>query len=275
MNVSTVLPKTFTGHGYKVTVNADRSIIVKPGDWLSKYTMAIWGDASKPHIEAFKRKINGVLSRIGNPNQIQAGETLYVTGRLPGETGIFPGEDKSAGALPSTKRNVHNGLLEIAAHHFDNATRLTGAAQTQSIALGLMQFARGLMNCSSEPANLEVAVLNFGDATRLSGQMQVQRIALGLSQFAYGLLNCSADPEQLKVAVLNFDDAQMLSGQMQVQRVALGLSQFAYGLKNFSSDPGLLQTAVVNFDDAQMLDGSEQIQRIALGLWQFALSLRT
>ncbi|HJQ55401.1 MAG TPA: hypothetical protein VJ890_00755 [Vineibacter sp.] len=97
-----VLPKAFTGHGYRVTVNADRSIIVKPGDWLSKYAMAIWGDYTEPHIKAFKRKINGVLRDVENPDLIRTGETLYVIGRLPGEIGIFPGEDQSGGALPST-----------------------------------------------------------------------------------------------------------------------------------------------------------------------------
>jgi hypothetical protein len=98
--MGTVLPKTFTGNGYQVTVNADRSIIVKPGDWLSKYTMAIWGDYTKEHIACFKRKINGVLRKVDNPDLIRTGETLYVTGRLPGEVGIFPGEDKSGGSLP-------------------------------------------------------------------------------------------------------------------------------------------------------------------------------
>ena len=272
--MGTVLPKTFTGKGYQVTVNADRSIIVKPGDWLSKYTMAIWGDYTEPHIRAFKRKINGVLSRIDNPNLIKVGETLYVTSQLPGEIGIFPGEDQSGGTLPSTKRDVNNGLLELAAYHFDVAAKMGGTPQRQNIALGLMHFARGLRNCSSVPMELDVAALNFGDAVLLSGEDQMQRIALGLRQCAYGLLNCSNNPEELKVAMINFEDAQGLSGWDQVQRIALGLGQFAYGLKNFSSNPGLLQTAVNNFHDAQRLDGTLQLQRIAVGLVQFARSLK-
>ncbi|HJQ55400.1 MAG TPA: hypothetical protein VJ890_00750 [Vineibacter sp.] len=257
-----------------MTVNADRSIIVKPGDWLSKYTMAIWGDYTEPHIKAFKRKINGVLSRIDNPNLIKAGETLFVTSQLPGEIGILPGEDQSGGSLPSTKRDVNNGLLELAAHHFDAATRLGGTPQTQNIAQGLIHFARGLWNCSANRPELEIAVLNFADAIRLNGEDFVQRVALGLGQFAYSLLNCSSNPEELRVAILNFNDAQSLSGQDQVQRVALGLSQFAYGLKNFSSNPGLLQSAVLTFNDPRKPGELVQMQRIALGLKQFARSLK-
>jgi len=275
MNVSTVLPRTFSGNSFQVTVNADRSIIVRPGDWLSKYTMAIWGDTSKPHIEAFKRKIKGVMSRIDNPNLIRAGETLYVTSHLPGETGILPGEGKSGGALPGTRRYVHNGLLEAAAAHFDAAIKADGPAQMQHIAQGLVQFARGLKDCSHDPRELECASLNFGDAARQSGEMQMHLIALGLSQCAYGLQNCSDNPGELEVAVINFNDALWQSGRMKFHLVALGLSQFAYGLKNFSSAPGRLQQAVGNFSDAVPMDGSPQKTLIALGLWQFALSLRT
>jgi hypothetical protein len=98
------LPHTFQGGGYQVTVNADRSVLVKPGDWLSKYTMAIWGDFKDEHIRAFKRRIGAAYSDISNPNLIKAGEILYVRTPLPGEggIGIFPGEDKPGGSLPGT-----------------------------------------------------------------------------------------------------------------------------------------------------------------------------
>ncbi|HJQ58258.1 MAG TPA: hypothetical protein VJ890_15225 [Vineibacter sp.] len=80
-----ILPKTFTGQGHQVTVNDDRTIQVKPGDWLSKYTMAIWGDCTKQHLNAFLVKREGFWGHIDNPNQIKAGDTLYVDAVLPGE----------------------------------------------------------------------------------------------------------------------------------------------------------------------------------------------
>ena len=49
------LPKTFRGGGYDVTINADRSINVRRGDWLSKYSMAIYGNISR--IDKFKKKV--------------------------------------------------------------------------------------------------------------------------------------------------------------------------------------------------------------------------
>lgn len=100
--MATILPKTFSGGGYQVTVNADRSILVKQGDWLSKYTMAIWGDFKPEHIAAFKRKVGSVYRDIDNPNLIRTGEILYVRTALPGEPGIgiLPGESTPGGSLP-------------------------------------------------------------------------------------------------------------------------------------------------------------------------------
>jgi hypothetical protein len=84
------LPHTFTGGGYQVTVNKDRSIVVKQGDWLSKYAMAIWGNYSKPYIDKFCRgfkKLDGTFVRqeITNKDLIRTGEILYHPDRLPGE----------------------------------------------------------------------------------------------------------------------------------------------------------------------------------------------
>jgi hypothetical protein len=101
------LPHTFTGHGYQVTVNADRSIKVRPGDWLSKYTMAIWGDYTKEHLARFKRMKGSSFREVENKDLILVGETLYVVGDLPGvrdgDIGIPPGERTPGGSLPPTE----------------------------------------------------------------------------------------------------------------------------------------------------------------------------
>jgi hypothetical protein len=95
------LPKTFRGGGYEVTINADRSIRVRPGDWLSKYSKAIYGDFV--HIGGFKRKTGNQYTAIANVNVIHVGETLYHPGPLPGEpaTPPAPGVSPAPGAPPA------------------------------------------------------------------------------------------------------------------------------------------------------------------------------
>jgi hypothetical protein len=77
------LPHTFRNGGHEVTVNSDRSIKVRQGDWLSKYSMAIYGDFD--HMDQFSRMVNGDWTRIDNRDLIETGETLYHPNRLPDE----------------------------------------------------------------------------------------------------------------------------------------------------------------------------------------------
>ena len=82
------LPKTFRGGGYEVTIKADRSIVVRPGDWLSKYSKAIYGNFD--HVNDFNRKVGNQYKAIENVNLIHVGETLYHPGPLPGEPATSP-----------------------------------------------------------------------------------------------------------------------------------------------------------------------------------------
>jgi len=79
------LPHPFRGGGYQVTVNADRSIIVRAGDSLSKYSMAIYGDFR--HMDKFCRKNGSVYVQIKgrDQTQVKTGEILYHPDPLPGE----------------------------------------------------------------------------------------------------------------------------------------------------------------------------------------------
>lgn len=103
------LPKTFRGSGYEVTINGDRSILVKQGDWLSKYSKAIYGDFN--HINSFKRKVGQRYQDIQNVNLIRTGEILYHPGSLPGESMVPPGE-----GLPGTepKKRVGKSCRRVA-----------------------------------------------------------------------------------------------------------------------------------------------------------------
>lgn len=79
------LPRTFNGGGYEVTVQADRSIRVRQGDWLSKYSMAIYGDFN--HINSFKKKVGEQqFEKLKNPDLIRTGDILYHPDPLPQET---------------------------------------------------------------------------------------------------------------------------------------------------------------------------------------------
>lgn len=80
-----ILPHTFEGGGYDVTINVDRSILVRQGDWLSKYSMAVYGDFA--HVRKFKQRVGRDLYQdVPNPDLIRTGEILYHPDPLPDET---------------------------------------------------------------------------------------------------------------------------------------------------------------------------------------------
>ncbi len=107
------LPHTFHGGGYDVTVNADRSIKIRPGDWLSKYSMAIYGNFD--HTDKFMEKNTdksmekkrGVFRPVDNPNLIRAGEILYHPDPLPGESTIPPAEGVPGKGPPNSRKEYH------------------------------------------------------------------------------------------------------------------------------------------------------------------------
>jgi hypothetical protein len=77
--------RTFSNGVYSVTVNDDHSIRVRSGDWISKYSAAIYGDP-KINWKRFKRKDkSGRFIDLVDPNKIVTGETLWHPDPLPGE----------------------------------------------------------------------------------------------------------------------------------------------------------------------------------------------
>ena len=101
--------KTYRGGGYEVTVGDDRSIVVQPGDWLSKYSMAIYGDFD--HIARFKQKIGPNQYRaVPNPDLIRVGEVLYHPDPLPDESAIPPGEGVPGSEPQMQSRHVSDFL---------------------------------------------------------------------------------------------------------------------------------------------------------------------
>ena len=51
--------RTFSNGVYSVTVNDDHSIRVRPGDWISKYSAAIYGDPTLGGLTAETRVLGG------------------------------------------------------------------------------------------------------------------------------------------------------------------------------------------------------------------------
>ncbi len=91
------LPRSFSQGGYTVRIEADRSIVVFPDDWLSKYSMAIYGDFN--HINEFMRiNEDGDFEEILEKDCIDVGEILYHPNPLPGE----PKSTKPGVTLPDT-----------------------------------------------------------------------------------------------------------------------------------------------------------------------------
>ena len=71
-----VVTKTYSNSLYSVTMDTEGAIEVKHGDWLSKYSSAMYSDFK--HIHEFARIDNsGKLKKILLVNHIFAGETIY------------------------------------------------------------------------------------------------------------------------------------------------------------------------------------------------------
>ena len=68
--------RSYSFGGYRVVVQEDGQIKVKPGDTISGYSTAIHRDTN--HFRSFGRMSpSGKVTTILNPNQIRAGETIY------------------------------------------------------------------------------------------------------------------------------------------------------------------------------------------------------
>jgi hypothetical protein len=67
---------TYSSSGFSVHVAEDGAIVVKRGDWISKYSKCLYGDALVGWSD-FGRRVGGSVSPLADPDSITAGETLY------------------------------------------------------------------------------------------------------------------------------------------------------------------------------------------------------
>ncbi len=102
------MSKTYSKSGNSLTISDDGSILVKPGDSLSKYSMAIYGNFN--HIDEYLRKEVGMFKPIANVNQIFAGETLYHQPSIPSNGTVPPIIPPSGEKLDVNKIIRESGL---------------------------------------------------------------------------------------------------------------------------------------------------------------------
>jgi len=135
------LPHTFPDPGYagfKVTVSDDRSIKVRQGDWLSKYSMAIYGDFD--HVDKFRRKDGSVYVKVTDKDLIKTGEILYHPDALPGESS---GEGTGGSEPPLQARYVAEFFYWIRNMFVPTEWTVLGSGLVPSIHL---EFLHGLVD---------------------------------------------------------------------------------------------------------------------------------
>src|SRR5215813_14337052 len=71
-----IITMTYSNFLYTVTMTKEGAIKVKHGDWLSKYSSAMYNDFTRVH-EFARMDKSGKLKKIHAVNHIFAGETIY------------------------------------------------------------------------------------------------------------------------------------------------------------------------------------------------------
>ncbi len=114
---------------YSVDVGRDGSIKVKPGDWLSKYSAAMFNTFWRT--DEFGRMTASGLQPVADPNRITAGEMLYhiptyVAQRRPGSPG--PSGYQAPQVPPSVKKDRIIKSLQHDYHVSGNQLHILGKA---------------------------------------------------------------------------------------------------------------------------------------------------
>lgn len=157
--------KTYSHGGNSVTIADDGAIQVKPGDWLSKYSMAIHHDLT--HVNEYGRLNGGAnVIPVADANLIRAGETLYHiptrqkwNGGAPGGPG-GPQEKRRRIAyygVDGTGTEDRDEYRDTFKDSFVNELRRSWRASQ----LGPSGYSRGPTNPGFETGALAVVAANF------------------------------------------------------------------------------------------------------------------
>jgi len=185
--------KTYKRGKYMVTINPDGSIKVKHGDWLTKYSAAVYGDFF--HVDAFQRKSrSGTFVRVHNPNLIFAGEVVYHIPTATHEPNWLP-TDTTFTRTPLSERDKRDLILAHIKGHFDLkgdgvefAERLAFGAHTATEAAELAEALECLSESVGEGASLAGIVLFPIDAALdIFNSWETGYRHYGMRAVAYGI----------------------------------------------------------------------------------------
>ena len=106
------MSKTYQHRGYRVIIGEDGAILVRGGDSLSKYSMAIHHDFQ--HLAEYgRRNGNGNLQPVADINRIYAGETLYHLPTAGQGGGVSPGVPTAPSGSKLTEEEIRILLEEM------------------------------------------------------------------------------------------------------------------------------------------------------------------
>src|SRR5215813_3357891 len=208
--------RLYSNGRFKVTVHDDGSIKVMPGDWLTKYSAAMYDRFWRIFEFGRLSKNGGGIEPIKNPNLIFAGETLY---HIPTYTRAHPArvtvpqtpapraptppamseEEKRRLALSTLQHEFHlsGEKLELVSKYLHSSEGLDTAVQLAEIGadlahvsagaeavLGTIALGAGVLNAILTPISLSLAVA----AAKEEG-----RRLLGFAAAAYAITAWSFD----------------------------------------------------------------------------------
>ena len=199
-----IVTLTYSNLRYHVTMRVDGAIQVKHGDWLSKYSAAMYNDFTRIH-EFGRMDHSGVLRPIHNVNLIHAGETVY---HIPTYMKAHPmrmapmniqasplSEEQRKKVIVETLKGDFDlagerlEILEEAAHRVhevDTAVQLAEIAGLIAEESALAAAASALQAVSAflTPVMLGIAMINVSETDmRLAG---MQAIGYALTAWAFG-----------------------------------------------------------------------------------------
>ena len=98
---------THSRGGHTVTIAEDGAIVVRPGDSVSKYSMAIHGDFNHLNEYGRKNRTSGAFEPLENINLITSGETIYHLPTAQIVDIFYPEPPK-----PSLEKNTLSSMLQ-------------------------------------------------------------------------------------------------------------------------------------------------------------------
>jgi hypothetical protein len=236
-----VITTTYSNFLYNVTMTPEGAIKVKHGDWLSKYSAAMYNDFT--HIHEFARMDKaGDLKKIQAVNHIFAGETIY---HLPTYNKLHHRmvmDDINITASPYTEEQEKQIIRDTLADDYD----LEGERLEVLVKIAHVYH--------PSETSLEIAEIVAESAKWISEETALgATVAFGMT--ALGLLGAALEGVAIGIEILNANDTDKRLAGMQA--ICYALPAWAFG----DPIPGFPAQLRRNFM-AAMGPGTYGIQRV-------------